>query len=53
MSSHSYISNPKNDDIFININGDLLHRSIVPGFGDTPETGRLTQVFFFDHDEVI
>ena len=33
--------------------GDLLHRSIVPGFGDTPETGRLTQVFFFDHDEVI
>ena len=27
MSSHSYISNPKNDDIFININGDLLHRS--------------------------
>ena len=27
MSSHSYISNPKNDDIYININGDLLHRS--------------------------
>ena len=27
MSSHSYISNPKNDDIFININGDLFHRS--------------------------
>ncbi len=27
MSSHSYISNPKNDDIFININGKLFHRS--------------------------
>ena len=27
MSSHSYLSNPKNDDIFININGDLFHRS--------------------------
>jgi len=27
MSSHSYISNPKNEDIFININGELLHRS--------------------------
>jgi branched-chain amino acid aminotransferase len=27
MSSHSYISNEKNKDIFININGDLLHRS--------------------------
>jgi len=26
MSSHSYISNPKNDDIFININGELFHR---------------------------
>jgi len=26
MSSHSYIQNPKNDDIFININGKLLHR---------------------------
>jgi len=26
MSSHSYISNSKNDDIFININGELLHR---------------------------
>ena len=26
MSSHSYISNPKNEDIFININGNLLHR---------------------------
>ena len=27
MSSHSYISNPKNEDIFININGDLFHRT--------------------------
>jgi len=27
MSSHSYISNPKNKDIFININGQLFHRS--------------------------
>jgi branched-chain amino acid aminotransferase len=27
MSSHSYLSNPKNDDIYININGDLFHRS--------------------------
>jgi branched-chain amino acid aminotransferase len=27
MSSHSYISNPKNEDIFININGRLFHRS--------------------------
>ena len=27
MSSHSYISNSKNDDIFININGELFHRS--------------------------
>ena len=26
----------------------LYHRSIVPGFGDTIETSRLTQVFFFD-----
>ncbi len=26
MSSHSYISNPKNKDIFININGELFHR---------------------------
>ncbi len=26
MSSHSYISNPKNEDIFININGELFHR---------------------------
>jgi len=27
MSSHSYITNPKNEDIFININGELFHRS--------------------------
>ena len=27
MSSHSYISNPKNEDVFININGELFHRS--------------------------
>ncbi len=26
MSSHSYISNPKNENIFININGNLFHR---------------------------
>tara|TARA_E500000331_G_scaffold338311_1_gene367395 strand:- start:2125 stop:2622 length:498 start_codon:yes stop_codon:yes gene_type:complete len=28
--------------------GDLLHRSLQPGFGNSVETGRLTQVFFFD-----
>ena len=27
MSSHSYISNPRNEDIFININGELFHRN--------------------------
>ena len=27
MSSHSYITNPKNEDIFININGKCVHRS--------------------------
>jgi len=27
MSSHSYILNSKNEDIFININGELFHRS--------------------------
>ena len=27
MSSHSYISNSKNKDIFININGELFHRN--------------------------
>ncbi len=28
--------------------GNLLHRSIIPGFGDSVESGRLTQVLFFD-----
>lgn len=28
--------------------GDMLHSSLLPGFGNTPETGRLTQVFFFN-----
>ena len=27
MSSHTYISNSKNEDIYININGNLFHRS--------------------------
>ncbi|MDC0917529.1 aminotransferase class IV [Candidatus Marinimicrobia bacterium] len=27
MSSHSYISNKKNEDIYININGELFHRN--------------------------
>ena len=27
MSSHAYILNSKNEDIFININGELLHRN--------------------------
>jgi len=27
MSSHSYIAKPENEDIFININGELFHRS--------------------------
>ena len=27
MSSHSYIENDKNDNIFINIDGELFHRS--------------------------
>ena len=27
MSSHSFIKNPKNDDIYININGQLFHRN--------------------------
>lgn len=31
--------------------GDILHRSMLPGFGNTPETGRLTQVFFFNSSE--
>ena len=28
--------------------GDLYHRSMLPGFGNSLETGRLTQTFFFD-----
>ena len=28
--------------------GDMLHSSLLSGFGNTPETGRLTQVFFFN-----
>jgi len=28
--------------------GDLFHRSLISGFGDDVDTGRLTQVFFFD-----
>ena len=27
MSSHAYIENSKNDNIYININGELLHRN--------------------------
>ena len=27
MSSHSYIKNDKNADIFVNIDGELVHRS--------------------------
>ena len=27
---------------------ELYHSSILPGFGDTLETSRLTQTFFFD-----
>ena len=32
-------------------NGQLYHRSLLPGFGNTLETGRLTQVFFFEADD--
>lgn len=28
--------------------GEMLHRSIVSGFGSNKETGRLTQTFFFN-----
>jgi len=28
--------------------GDILHRSLLSGFGNSPDTGRLTQVFFFN-----
>lgn len=29
-------------------NGQLFHRSVIPGFGRDKNTGRLTQVFFFE-----
>lgn len=28
--------------------GNISHSSMMPGFGNSPETGRLTQVFFFN-----
>ena len=31
--------------------GDLLHSSMLPGFGTTIEDSRLTQVFFFKTSE--
>lgn len=31
--------------------GKLWHRSILPGFGNSKETGRLTQVFFFETEK--
>ena len=31
--------------------GTLLHKSILPGFGSSKETGRLTQVFFFNTED--
>lgn len=31
--------------------GDLYHRSILPGFGSSIETARMTQVFFFNTDK--
>lgn len=31
--------------------GTLLHKSILPGFGNSKETGRLTQVFFFNTED--
>ena len=61
MSSHSYISDSRNEDIFININGDLFHRSAAKisvfdsGFllGDGVWEGirlhRSTLVFMEDH----
>jgi len=32
-------------------NGKLSHRSVLPGFGTSKETGRLFQTFFFDVGE--
>ena len=31
--------------------GNLYHKSIIPGFGNTNENSRLTQVFFFNTDK--
>lgn len=31
--------------------GTMLHKSILPGFGNSKETGRLTQVFFFNTED--
>jgi hypothetical protein len=33
--------------------GNINHSSMVPGFGNSPETGRLTQVFFFNAESTI
>ena len=57
--------NPKNDDYnslltttvgniynrLILFNGNLPHRCNLEGFGDSIETGRLTQHFFFNHPD--
>jgi hypothetical protein len=32
-------------------NGKMFHRSLISGFGNSKETGRLTQVFFFNTDD--
>jgi hypothetical protein len=32
-------------------NGKMFHRSLISGFGNSKETGRLTQVFFFNIDD--
>ena len=31
--------------------GNLFHRSILPGFGQNKQNGRLTQVFFFETEK--
>jgi hypothetical protein len=33
--------------------GNINHSSMIPGFGNSPETGRLTQVFFFNAESDI
>jgi len=33
--------------------GNIDHSSMIPGFGNSPETGRLTQVFFFNAESTI